>query len=253
MRSLRLIARLDIKGPNLIKGINLEGLKVLGKPNQFATEYYNSGIDELIFMDVVASLYGRNQLGEIIKEATKNIFIPITVSGGIRCIEDAMKVFSFGADKIGINSAAIKNPNLINKLVDKFGSQSIILSVEAKKVKNNYWEAYCNNGREKTNLNAIEWIKAGVKRGVGEVLLTSVDNEGTKKGFDLDLFKEASKITNVPIIASGGMGRLEHILNLVEKSGVDAIAMADVLHYKKLTVEQIRSFSIQKGLNVRKF
>ena len=138
MRSLRLIARPDIKGPNLIKGINLEGLKVLGKPNQFAAEYYNSGIDELIFMDVVASLYGRNQLGEIIKEATKNIFIPITVSGGIRCIEDAMKVFSFGADKIGINSAAIKNPNLINKLVDKFGSQSIILSVEAKKVKNNY-------------------------------------------------------------------------------------------------------------------
>ena len=141
MRPLRLVARLDIKGPNLIKGVNLEGLKIIGEPNKYALKYYENGIDELIFMDVVASLYGRNQLSEIIKKATKNVFIPITVGGGIRSVDDAKDVLRFGADKIAINSAAIKNPKLIRDLANKFGSQSVVLSIEAKRIKTNFWEA----------------------------------------------------------------------------------------------------------------
>ena len=253
MRSLRLVARLDIKGPNLIKGVNLEGLKIIGEPNQFALNYYRNGIDELIFMDVVASLYGRNQLGETIKKATKDIFIPITVGGGIRSISDAAEALRLGADKIAVNSAAIKNHRLINNLANKFGSQSIVLSVEAKKIKKNYWEAYSNNGRERSGLNAIDWIKKGTENGAGEVLLTSVDNEGTRKGFDVDLITAAMKVTQVPIILSGGMGKANHMFEVVKKTGIEALAIADVFHTNKLSVNDVRSAAINHGLNVRKF
>tara|TARA_Y100000590_G_scaffold163199_1_gene187093 strand:+ start:30821 stop:31588 length:768 start_codon:yes stop_codon:yes gene_type:complete len=252
MRPLRLVARLDIKGPNLIKGVNLEGLKIIGEPNKYALKYYENGIDELIFMDVVASLYGRNQLSEIIKKATKNVFIPITVGGGIRSVEDAKDVLRFGADKIAINSAAIKNPKLIRDLANKFGSQSVVLSIEAKRIKTNFWEAYSNNGRERSGLNVIEWIKKGVANGAGEILLTSVDQEGTGKGFDIDLINIAMKTTQVPIILSGGMGKIEHMIEVVKEAGIEALAMADVFHTNKISVEEIRKAAIRNNLNVRK-
>jgi len=204
-------------------------------------------------MDVVASLYGRNQLGATIKKATKDIFIPITVGGGIRSIKDATEVLRLGADKIAVNSAAIKNPRLINDLANKFGSQSVVLSVEAKKIKKNYWEAYSNNGRERSGLNAIDWIKKGTENGAGEVLLTSVDNEGTRKGFDVDLIATAMKVTQVPIILSGGMGNTNHMFEVVKKTGIEALAIADVFHTNKLSVNDIRNAAINLGLNVRKF
>jgi imidazole glycerol-phosphate synthase subunit HisF len=249
---MRIISRLDIKGPNLIKSINLEGLRVVGNPNQYAIDYYKNGADELIFMDIVASLYNRNSLHDIIKTASKNIFIPFTVGGGIRSVEDAVKIFDSGADKISINTKAVQNPILIKDLVKKFGSQAVVLSVEAKKVSKNKWEPYIETGREKTDLDLVEWIKQATELGAGEILLTSIDKEGTCQGFDLDLIFEVSKNTKVPVIASGGFGNLED-LELAEKAGADAVAVAHTIHYKKLSLRQIRDYALSKKINARNF
>ena len=203
MRKLRLIPRLDIKGPNLIKGIQLEGLRVIGDPNLFALKYYENGADELLYMDSVASLYGRNNLQDLITKAVKNVFIPITVGGGIRSVKNAYEMFRCGADKIAINTAAVKNPLFLKELVKEFGSQSIVISIEAKKNSENKWEVYTECGRERTGLDVIEWANKCVSSGVGEILITSVDKEGTCKGFDIELTKELTNKFNVPIIACG--------------------------------------------------
>jgi cyclase len=253
MSNIRLIARLDIKGPNLIKGVQLEGLRVMGDPNEFAIRYYHQGADELIFMDVVASLYGRNHLGEIIKKVTNNIFIPITVGGGIRSIDDATKILRCGADKVAINTAAVLNPDIISNISQKFGNQCVVLSIEAKKIRENSWEVYLDNGRERTGLNVVDWAKWGVSKGAGEILLTSVDREGTRKGFDVELVKAISSVVNVPIIASGGMGKPEDLLPVVQDGGADAIAMADILHYKRFKISAIRDYAEQQGLGVRHY
>lgn len=251
--NLRLIARLDIKGPNLIKGVQLEGLRVIGDPNQFALKYYHEGADELIFMDIVASLYGRNHLGEIIKKVTKNIFIPITVGGGIRSIDDATEILRSGADKIAINTAAVLNPELISDISQKFGNQCVVLSIEAKKINQNFWEVYTDNGRERTGLNVVDWAVQAVSKGAGEILVTSVDKEGTRKGFDVELVKAISSAVSVPIIASGGMGKPEDLFEVVQNGGADAIAMADILHNKRSEIGVIRNYAEQKGLGVRHY
>ena len=250
---MRIIARLDIKNKNLIKGINLEGLKIVGEPNKFAIEYYENGIDELIFMDSVASLYGRNNLYEIINEASKNIFIPLTVGGGIRNIDDALKAFNSGADKITVNTAAVEDNNLINNLSKKFGSQSLVLSIEAKKIDKNKWEVFTNNGRQETGLNVIDWSKNAEDRGIGEILLTSVDMEGTRRGFDFELLKEVSANVKVPIIASGGFGKPEHMIKAFTECSVDAVAIADALHYKRYLVQDLRKIAKNKNLKLRSF
>ena len=250
---MRIIARLDIKNKNLIKGINLEGLKIVGEPNKFAIEYYENGIDELIFMDSVASLYGRNNLYEIINEASKNIFIPLTVGGGIRNINDAFKAFNSGADKITVNTAAVEDNNLINNLSKKFGSQSLVLSIEAKKIDKNKWEVFTNNGRQETGLNVIDLAKNAEDRGIGEILLTSVDMEGTRRGFDFELLKEVSANVQVPIIASGGFGKPEHMIKAFTDCSVDAVAIAESLHYKRYLVQDLRKFAKNKNLKVRSF
>ena len=251
MRNVRVIARLDIKNNNLIKGIHLEGLRKLGKPYDFAKKYFQSGVDEIIYMDSVASLYNRNSLNKIIEETSKNIFIPITVGGGIRSIDDANKILRSGADKIAINTAAVKNPKLLEDLSNRFGSSTIVLSVEAKKKYDGTWEAYTNNGREKTGLNVVEWCIEAEKLGVGEILLTSVDNEGTCNGFDYELTQSVSKKTFVPIIASGGMGQLSHFEKVVKLSNCDGVAIADMLHYSKTTIYEIKSYSIKCDINIR--
>jgi len=249
---MRIIPRLDIKGPNLIKSINLEGLRIVGDPNLYAIDYYNKGADELIFMDLVASLYNRNSLHDIIKLACKNIFIPFTVGGGIRSVDDALKIFDCGADKISINTKAVQSPDLISQLSRRFGCQAIVLSVEAKKISDFKWQVYVESGRQQTNLEVIEWIKKATDLGVGEILLTSVDREGTCKGFDVDLIKSVSEVTNVPIIASGGFGKLEDI-DLAFKAGADAISIAHMLHYKKIQLREIRDHLIKLNSNVREF
>ena len=253
MNNIRIIARLDIKGKNLIKGVHLEGLRVIGLPNDYALRYYQQGVDEIIYMDAVASLYGRNQLFHIVKDAVKDIFIPITVGGGIRSVEDAADLLRSGADKIAINTAAVANPQLISDIARSFGSQCMVLSIEAVQVGSGCWEVYTDNGRERTGLNVIEWVNRGVQLGAGEILLTSVDREGTRKGFDIKLVKAVSAEVAVPVIASGGMGKPEDFLAVVKEGGADAVAMADVLHYNRLKICDIRSSAKYNGVNVRHY
>lgn len=253
MRNVRLIARLDIKGPNLIKGIHLEGLRVMGLPNEHALRYYLQGIDELIYMDCVASLFGRNHLGAIVGAAAQDVFVPMTVGGGIRSVDDAMQILRAGADKVAVNTAAVANPQLITDIARRFGSQCMVLSVEAKQVAADRWEVYTDNGRERTGLDVIEWVTRGVVMGAGEVLLTSVDREGTRKGFDLALVSAISSEVSVPVIASGGMGKPTDLIDVVKQSGADAVAMADILHYGRATVGDIRSVSQVAGIGVRSY
>ena len=249
----RLIARLDIKGPNLIKGVHLEGLRVIGNPHDHAYRYYEQGADELIFMDAVASLYGRNHLAEIIKKAVKNIFIPLTVGGGVRSVEDAAAVLRSGADKVAINTAAVANPDLITQIAKKFGNQCTVLSVEAKQLSNTRWEVLTENGRERSGRDVIEWAIEATSLGAGEILLTSVDREGTRKGFDVDLLRAVSESVNVPIIASGGMGAPADAIEAVHNGGVDAIAMADILHYERVNIGEVRNVCRSAGLQVRSY
>ena len=250
MSTLRMIARLDIKPPNLIKGIRLEGLRKMGCPMEHAQKYYNQGIDELIYMDIVASLYGRNSLIDIVKKTAENIFIPLTVGGGIRSIDDVSKLLQSGADKVALNTAAIQNPKLITEIARKFGSQCVVLSIEAKKLSNDKWEAYTDNGREHTHKDVVEWAKEGERLGAGEILLTSIDQEGTRKGFDVELAKAVTKTVKIPTIISGGMGKPEHILEVVEKADVSAVAIADALHYDRHPYPEIHS-SLKDKVNLR--
>ncbi|MEQ6341926.1 MAG: imidazole glycerol phosphate synthase cyclase subunit [Gammaproteobacteria bacterium] len=252
MSNLRIIPRLDIKGPNLIKGIRLEGLRVIGDPQEHAVRYYEAGADELIYMDIVASLYGRNNLSDIIRRAAENVFIPITVGGGIRSVDDARHILRSGADKVAINTAAIARPELISEVAYRFGSQAMVLSIEAKQIGSGKWEVYTDNGRERTGLDVIEWVRRGVELGAGEVLVTSVDREGTRKGFELDLVRQVSQAVSVPVIASGGMGSIDDFLAAAREGLADAIAMADVLHYKRLDLKEIRRAALAAGLSVRK-
>ena len=253
MNNTRLIARLDVKGPNLIKGIHLEGLRVIGQPNDHAKRYYEQGADELIYIDCVASLYGRNSLGEMVQSAAQEVFIPMTVGGGIRSIDDATNLLRCGADKVAINTAAVANPSLITDIARRFGSQCMVLSIEAKRVGTDRWEVFTDNGREATGLDIIEWVKRGVALGAGEVLLTSVDQEGTRKGFDIALVRAVTSEVSVPVIASGGMGVPEHVIEVVQTGGADAVAMADILHYRRSTIANIRSTARNAGIHVRNF
>lgn len=251
VRNIRLIARLDIKGPNLIKGIHLEGLRVIGSPREHALRYYEQGVDELIFMDCVASLYGRNHLGDIVSEAARDIFVPMTVGGGIRSIDDANQLLRAGADKVAVNTAAVANPQLITEIARRFGSQCTVLSIEAKQISPGRWEVYTDSGRERTGLDVIDWVKQGVAMGAGEVLLTSVDREGTRKGFDVALVSAVTAEVSVPVIASGGMGKLDDLIAIIKQGGADAIAMADILHYQRAAVADIRTVARASGIRVR--
>jgi len=246
-----LIARLDIKGPNLIKGIHLEGLRVVGDPQEYARRYYEAGADELVYMDIVASLYGRNNLTEIVKRAAQDIFIPMTVGGGVRSVDDAKQLLRAGADKIAVNTAAIARPELITGISRRFGSQCMVLSIEAKQVGENKWEAYTDNGRERTGVDVVEWAIKGCGLGAGEILLTSVDREGTRKGFDVALVRAVATAVPIPVIASGGMGTTEHLLDVIKIGEADAVAMADVLHYNRISMSQIREAAIAAHIPVR--
>ncbi len=248
---LRLIARLDIKGPNLIKGIQLEGVRKIGDPNEFAVRYYEQGADEILYMDAVASLYERNLLFDIVGRTAENVFVPITVGGGIRTVEDARDMLRAGADKVAINSAATLLPQLISEVAERFGSQCMVLQIDAKDRGSGAWEVYRDGGREHTGLDVIEWAVRGQELGAGEILLTSIDKEGTRRGFDIDLTRSVSNAVSIPVIASGGMGRPEHLAAVVESGHADAVAMAFVLHYAKMTLNDIRADALARGLPVR--
>lgn len=251
MNNVRLIARLDIKGPNLIKGVQLEGLRVIGDPKEFATRYYKDGIDELIFMDIVASLYGRNNLTEIVRRVAHDVFVPLAVGGGVRSLEDVQTLLRAGADKVAINTAAIKRPEIISEVSRRFGAQCMVLSIEAKRIGPGKWEAYHDNGRERTGLDVVEWARRGQDLGAGEILLTSVDQEGTRGGFDTDLVAAVSGQLSIPVIASGGMGTPAHLVEVVRLGMADAIAMADILHYDRVGLADIRAYALAASLPLR--
>ncbi len=238
---MRIIPRIEIKNNFVIKGINLEGLRKIGDPNILGKKYYSDGADELIFMDVVASLYGRNNIFEIIKKITKDIFIPITVGGGIRKIQDIQLALNSGADKVFINSAAVNNPNFLKEAVSIFGSSTIVVSIETRKNKKNFWEVFIHNGREETGINLKDWLKKIQKYNCGEILITSIDKEGTKNGFDLELleFIKKEKITT-PLIFCGGCGSIEHVKKIKEVLKSEAIAVSSILHYNLSTIKQIK-------------
>lgn len=250
MAGIRLIPRLDIKGPNLIKGIHLEGLRVVGDPHTFALDYYRQGADELVFMDIVASLYQRNNLTEIIKRAADQIFVPITVGGGIRSLDDVRTMLHSGADKVAINTAAVARPALITEVSQRFGAQCMVLSVEAKRRPGGGWEAFTDNGREHTGLDVADWVEQAVALGAGEIMLTSVDQEGTRKGFDIDLLRVVAARVQVPIIASGGYGRPSDLMEAAA-TGASGLAIADALHWKRTTLPELKAQAREGGLEVR--
>lgn len=231
MNNIRIIPRIDIKGPNLVKGIHLEGLRVLGKPADFAKYYYENGADELLYMDVVASLYERNSLHDIISETVNNIFIPLTVGGGLRTVEDIKNVLRAGADKVSLNTAAIKNPEIIREASKKFGSSTIVVAIEAIKQPGGDYLCFIDNGREYTGIEVSKWAKQVEELGAGEIIITSVDREGTGKGFDLDLINKIAKDLSVPVIAHGGAGKIEHFEEVVNNCDVDAVCGASIFHY----------------------
>ena len=248
MKHIRIIPRLDIKGPNLVKGIHLEGLRVLGKPEDFAKLYYEQGADELIFQDTVASLYQRSSLIDIITKTAQNIFIPITVGGGLRTLDDINKVLRAGADKVAINTSAINNPNFITEASHAFGSSTIVIAIETIKQPDNTYLAYTDNGREYTGIDAISWAKEAQSRGAGEILLTSIGQEGTGNGFDLNLIKRVSNLVTIPIIAHGGAANDSHIYEAINGSGADAVAIASMLHYAAINkIDSIVSNNNNEG------
>lgn len=249
-KAIRLIARLDVKGENLIKGVHLEGLRVIGDPPEYARRYYEQGADEIIYLDIVASLYGRSNLVDIVRRTAHDVFVPMTVGGGIRTIKDVDTLLRAGADKVAINTAAVRRPDLIGEVSRKYGAQCMVLSIEAKRQSPRKWEVYTDCGRERSGVDAIEWAQRGVELGAGEILVTSIDQEGTRKGFDTDLVGAITEVVGVPVICSGGYGQPEHLVQAVDK-GADAIAFADALHYGRITLEELRHIATASKIRVR--
>ena len=250
-KKVRLIARLDIKGPKLIKGINLEGVRVVGDPHEYAKAYFHQGIDEILYMDSVATLYGRNSLVDLVRATTEDVFVPMTVGGGLRSLADVDEMMRAGADKVAMNTAAVRRPELLTEVSRRYGSQAMVLSIEAKRRPSGKgWEVYVDLGREKTDMDVIDWVQRAVDLGAGEMLVTSVDREGMRAGFDVELVRAVCDVVNVPVIASGGMGQLDHASNVIEQGGADAVAMAHVLHYKQISLSDVRSHLLARGLEV---
>lgn len=251
MPPIRVIARLDIKGENVIKGVHLEGLRVVGKPGEMAHKYYSQGVDELLYMDAVASLYGRNNILPIVEEAARDIFVPMTVGGGLRTIDDIKSVLRSGADKVAINTAAVNRPEFLREAARAFGSQCIVLSVDAVRRSDDFWEVMTDTGREKTGQNVLEWVREAEDIGIGEILLTSVDSEGTQSGFDIPLIQRVSELVSVPIVPCGGAGNPKHVVDMVLETQVESVACASIFHYDKFCVDDVKRALADAGLEVR--
>ena len=252
----RIIPRIDIKNQNLVKGISLEGLRVLGSPDYFINKYYNDYADEFLLVDVVASLYSRQTIDEVIKKCAENIFVPINTAGGIRCIEDIDRMLSLGSDKVSINSEAIRRPIFINEAAKKFGSSTVSIMIETNKVDGIDYVFY-ENGREKSNKKLFDWVKEVQDLGAGELLITDIKNEGRQKGFNINLFEKIRNICSVPLLASGGAGDIDDIYEIFSKCDVDGVCLASILHYSNILdnnflKENIGSHDFIKNFEVSK-
>ena len=250
MIKIRIIPCLDVDNGRVVKGINFVNLIDAGDPVKQAKFYSDNGADEITFLDITATHQKRDAMVDIIERTANECLVPLTVGGGIRSVED-MKIFlSVGADKISINSSAVKNPNLITQGALKFGNQCIVVAIDAKKIGNS-WEVYINGGRIKTGIDAIEWAKKVETLGAGEILLTSMDRDGTKSGFDLDLTKKISSLVGIPVIASGGIGKINHFVDGVKKGGASALLAASVFHFGEFSISEVKKHLISQGINVR--
>lgn len=250
MITKRIIPCLDIKDGRTVKGINFENIKDAGDPVELAIEYAKQGADELVFLDITATNEKRKTLSELVTRIAKHINIPFTVGGGISSVEDVSVLLNAGADKISVNTSAVKNPQLIKELANQFGSQCVVLTIDTK-FENNYWYVYLNGGRVKTDLKTIDWAKQAVELGAGEILLTSMNNDGTKDGFAIDITKQISEAVNVPVIASGGAGNMKHFKDIFENGKADAALAASVFHYKEIAIPQLKTYLKENKIEIR--
>lgn len=252
MHTKRIIPCLDVKDGKVVKGINFVGLKEVGDPVELARQYYEQGADELVFLDITATNEERDTIAELVSKVAAEIFIPFTVGGGIRSLEDIRKILLAGADKVSLNSAAVKNPQLIKEGAEKFGSQCIVLAIDAKKRADGGWNVYTAGGRNDTGIDLLDWVSEGLCLGAGEILLTSMDADGTKQGYDLEMLQAVQKIAHVPLIASGGCGSLEDFKEVFLNDAADAALAASLFHYGELTVGQVKEALAEVGIPVRR-
>jgi len=247
----RIIPCLDVKDGAVVKGVCFKNLQSVGDPPELAVEYQDQGADEIVFLDVKASVSGAETLRSAVRKTAENLFIPLTVGGGIRSFEDVRQTLKAGADKTSVNSAAVENPDLIRKCADAFGSQCVVVAIDAKRT-NGGWEVFTYSGTRSTGLDAIEWAKEVCERGAGEILLTSMDADGTKMGYDIELTKKVVRAVKVPVIASGGCGTIEHIVEVLTKGEADAALAASIFHYGQHTVADVKKALEAKGVSVRR-
>lgn len=252
MYAKRVIPCLDVKDGRVVKGVNFVNLIDAGDPVSCAKAYDAAGADELVFLDITASSDARDTVTDMVEKVAKSVFIPFTVGGGIRTVEDFRKILNAGADKVSVNSAAIKNPQLISDAAKKFGSQCVVCAIDAKrKAEGAGWEVYLNGGRVNTGLDAVEWAKEAERLGAGEILLTSMDCDGTKAGYDIELTKAVSESVKIPVIASGGAGEMEHFLNAFRDGKADAVLAASLFHFNEIKIKDLKDYLKEKGESVR--
>ena len=252
MHTKRIVPCLDVRAGKVVKGINFVGIKEVGDPVELAKAYYEQGADELVFLDITATHEGRGIMKKVVERVAENIFIPFTVGGGLKTMDDIKTILRAGADKISLNSAAVRDKSLIQQGAYTFGNQCIVLAVDARKRQDNSgWNVVINGGRIDTGIDALKWIEEGTKLGAGEILLTSMDADGTKQGFDNELTKAVSNITNVPVFASGGCGKLEHFYDVFKDANADAALAASLFHYGELTVGDVKSYLKERDIPVR--
>jgi imidazole glycerol-phosphate synthase subunit HisF len=251
MLTKRIIPCLDIKDNRTVKGVNFEDIRDAGDPVELAVRYCQEGADELVFLDITATNEKRKNLSQLVKQIASHINIPFTVGGGISSIEDVEILLSSGADKISVNSAAVKNKRLITDLAKRFGSQCVVLAIDAKKNNDSFYEVFLNGGRVATGLSALEWAKGGTQNGAGEILLTSMDADGTKKGFDIDLTKRISENVSVPVIASGGAGKISDFSDVFLNASADAALAASIFHFKEVAIKDLKQYLHQQQISIR--
>jgi cyclase len=250
MLKKRIIPCLDIKEGRTVKGVNFEGLRDAGDPVELAKLYSGAGADELVFLDITATIEKRDTLAELVKRVAEQVNIPFTVGGGIRSVEDAYRLLKHGADKISVNSSAVKRPELLNELSAQFGNQCVVLAVDARPV-NSIWKVFVNGGKIETELNLIDWVKEGVERGAGEILFTSMDHDGTKNGFAFEALEEVCRAVNVPVIASGGCGSVDHFIDVFQQTSVDAALAASVFHFGEIEISELKNTLKKHNIAIR--
>jgi cyclase len=252
MLAKRIIPCLDVKEGRVVKGVRFLGLKDAGDPVEIGKLYDEQGADEIVFLDITASFEKRKIILDVVKRTAEAVFTPLTVGGGIQELEDIKDLLRAGADKVSINTAAVKYPEIINLAARKFGSQCIVVAIDAKKTAKNYWQVYINGGRTTTEKEAVSWAKEAEKLGAGEILLTSMDYDGTKDGYDLELTRAVAEAVNIPLIASGGAGRLEDFYDVLTKAKADAALAASLFHYQTYSIKQVKDYLSDKGVAVRR-